>query len=200
MNTQNEQYRYGVVPEREVNVQKVTLVFNKLNGAFLNANNVPFKLADQSDPYCIYIEDKMDLAHQVLEGNLIIKPDGSWEKNYKIIDQSEAKEVIYEDQLKNLVANKITTKYKIVDQINLLSEAVMRIAEKTGVDLPELKECLDFIALVKETNEAHKEFYSESEDVVYISSEEALEESIKRFEGGLHEVMGGQLKSGGKVF
>lgn len=194
------QYRYGQVPDPEVNIVKAVLIFNRLNGVYLGAASLDISLCDIDHPHCIYVEDEMDIVNDVVEGGLKIHVDGSWTKDYKVLRPHERSAAVYESELDEQMAYKITKRYTVVEQINILSRAILKLADKHDIELDELNEMLDYISLVKETNKNQKEFYANHPDYEYFTNERATEIEASRFEGGLHEAIGPRTITGGRVF
>lgn len=194
------QYRYGLVPEAEVNIVKAVLIFNRLNGMYLGAASLDISLCDIDHPHCIYVEDEMDIVNDVVEGGLKIHGDGSWTKDYEVLRPHERKVVIYESELDNQMAYKITKRFTVVEQVNILSRAILKLAAEHGIELDELNEMLDYITLVKETSKNQKEFYANHPDYEYSTNEQTVELEASRFEGGLHEAIGPRTITGGRVF
>lgn len=177
------------------------LLFNKLNGLFITANSIGPEDHDKIDTtHYVYRAVKFDFVNDTVEGNLTLNPDGTFTDNFKVVDKSEQTPVIYELQLNAAAEYKITKKYPVIEQINVLSRALGLLAEKAGVELPELDEMKDYIKLCLDTNAAQKEFYSENPDVTYITDEERTDTDTRRFEGGLHETLGPRTLTGGSVF
>lgn len=194
-------YEYGNIPEPTGITQTSTLIFNKINGEFLAVVGIPKDQVNQDDPYCIYIEvDNFNVTTETVEGKLNINEDGTYTEDYKIVKFEDQQEVVTEKHLDNHVAYKITERYPVVEQVNILARAIKILAKNNNIDLEELDEYLDYVNLVKQTNKLHKEFYANAEGIKYVSNEEMLEESIRKFEGGLHEVIGPRAISGGTVF
>lgn len=194
------QYRYGQVPDPEVNIVKAVLIFNRLNGVYLGAASLDISLCDIDHPHCIYVEDEMDIVNDVVEGGLKIHGDGSWTKDYKVLRPHERSAAVYESELDEQMAYKITKRYTVVEQVNILSRAILKLADKHDIELDELNEMLDYISLVKETNKNQKEFYANHPDYEYFTNERATEIEASRFEGGLHEAIGPRTITGGRVF
>lgn len=181
--------------------QRVTLVFNRLNGAYVATSTQPLELHDLNDPLCIYVSDEMDMAVDEVVGDLTIHEDGTWTANYKIQPEESGELLtIYEEMLDAIVAEKITKRYTVVEQINIIAKAVKQLTDAAGVENEELEEYLDYVNLVKETNKLHKQFYQQSEDYTYVSNAEVAEQEARRYEGGLHERIGGRPVEGGIVF
>ena len=194
------QYRYGLVPEPEVNIVKAVLIFNRLNGMYLGAASLDISLCDIDHPHCIYVEDEMDVVNDVVEGGLKIHGDGSWTKDYKVLRPHERSAIVHESELDQQMAYKITKRFTVVEQINVLGRAILKLATKSNVELDELTEMLDYINLVKETSKNQKEFYANHPDYEYYTNEQTAELEASRFEGGLHEAIGPRVITGGRVF
>jgi len=177
------------------------LLFNKLNGLYITANSIGPEDHDKIDTtHFVYRAVKFDFVNDTVEGNLILNADGTFTDNFKVVDKSEQATVVYEQQLNAAAEYKITKKYPVIEQVNVLSRALQLLAEKAKVDLPELEEMTDYIKLCLDTNKSQKEFYSGNPDVTYITDEERTETNTRRFEGGLHEALGPRTLTGGSVF
>lgn len=191
---------FGRVPSADLTRTKTTLIFNRLNGVFISATDLPIDLCDANDLYCIYTEELMDLNNDEVAGSLIINEDGSWEKDYKVITHKEATFKVHESQMNAIVAYKITKKYTVVDQINILARLVKKLADEANIDTSELDEYVEYIRLVKDTNKAHREFYISNPNVEFITNEEQANRDASKYEGGLHEIIGPRTVGGGTVF
>lgn len=171
--------------------QRAILAFNRANGKWLNAMNYsdPTKLGGQD--YVIFVEAEFDLFGDKVIGDY---PD------YQIVAKTEALQEITEAQLDNLMSAKITNRYPLAEQVNVLARSIKLLGEKAGVDLAELTELLSYIDLCKQSNKNAKEFYSESPDYIYRTNEQVAEDNAARYEGGLHEALGARVISGGRAF
>lgn len=196
----SDKYRITDVGEVQSTREKVVLVFNRINGLFLMVSNVPYEMTDVDDPHCIYIQDEMNMTEEEVKGHLKINEDGSYVPEYKIVKIDDDIPTIYEEQLDNHVAYKITERYTVVKQINILTDVIKRLAVEVGLETEELDEYIEYVKLVKETNNERKQFFKETDTVTYITKEQMEEESIARFEGGLHEVLGPRTIDSGTVF
>jgi hypothetical protein len=185
----------NVTPVLREGKQKAILIFNKVNGIFLNAINWhdPSTLGGGEHVVFVEVED-FDLQHETVKG---VYPD------YDIVDRRDQPQVVYEKRLDNMMAAKITSKYPVVQQVNVLGRAIGILAKKAGLtedDLSELTEMLSYIELCKDVNKASKEFHRDSPDYIYISDATLAESENVKFEGGLHEFLGARQISGGSVF
>lgn len=170
---------------------KCQLFFNKVNGKFLHA--ATFVPLDQigGQEYVNIVEADFDMINDKVVG---LYPD------FKVQDRSEGPEEYYEAYADTAMATKITKRYPVVEQVNVLGRALMILAKHHGEELEELQEMLEYIKLCKDTNRTTKEFYRDSPDYIYVSNDEAAEEHASRFEGGIHEFLGPRELSGGRVF
>lgn len=193
-------YNYGEVDRAKPERVKAVLIFNKLNGVFLSATTIGIELCDVNSNLCIYLEDMIDLQNDVVEGGLKIAEDGTWSKDYKILAEHETKQTVYESELDTQVAYKITKRYPVIEQVNILARAINKLAKEHGVEMEEMDELLDYIRLVKDTSKVHKKFYQESEHYDYISNRDEENLEVSKFEGGLHEATGPRTISGGRIF
>jgi hypothetical protein len=181
-----------------------TLLFNKQNGIFFTFVCIPLALAQFDDLLYVGREAMFDHANDVVVGGLTKNADGVFEDNFKVIPASEQKEKVYERFLNLQAEQKITKRYPLVDQINLLVAAIQRLAkEHEFTDLPEFKALAEMTSYVDqciETNQAKKEFYSGNPDVDYYSDERVAAEESAKMEGGIHEAIGPRVVSGGSIF
>ncbi|MCY1434633.1 hypothetical protein D9M71_506990 [compost metagenome] len=172
---------------------RALLMFNKANGKFIAAIgwNDPTTLGGHD--HILFIEEQYDFINDKVVGDY---PD------YKVMDQSAGPQTFYESQADAAMSAKITKRYPVVEQVNVLARAVAVIADKLGVsaEISELTEMVEYIKLCKDVNASTKEFYSESPDFVYISNEQLAAEENAKYEGGLHEAFGPREISGGRVF
>lgn len=173
--------------------QKVILGFNRVNGIWLIA--IPYVNPETlgGADYIRYVEDEMDLTVDIVKGEY---PD------YTISNRNEGPQTVTETQVDNTMATKITAKYPVVQQVNILGRAIAKLAEKAGVidELEELQEMLSYISLCKDVSKESKEFYRDSPDYIFISDAELKDNENRRYEGGLHEALGPRQMSGGTVF
>lgn len=191
-----EPYTGGRVP--------TTLLFNKQNGVFFTFVCLPIATSQYNTTLYEGREELFDHAKDVVEGQLIKNADGTFTDAYKVIPASEQKEKVYERFLNLQAEQKITKAYPLVDQINLLVNAIQRLAkEHEFTDLPEfqaLSEMTSYIDQCIATNQAKKEFYSGNPDVDYYTDERVAAEESAKMEGGIHEELGPRLVTGGSVF
>jgi hypothetical protein len=170
---------------------RALLMFNKVNGAFIAAINYNDPATLGGHDHIEYVEDQFDMLNDKVVGKY---PD------YIVQNKNEGPQPYYEQQADTAMATKITKKYPVVEQVNVVGRALTILAEKAGVELPELQEMLSYINLCKEVNASTKEFYRDSPDFIYISNEELADRENEKYEGGLHEALGPREINGGRVF
>lgn len=177
------------------------LMFNKLNGMYISAINLaPEEYCNIDTNMYTYRLAKFDFVNDIVEGQLTLQEDGTFKDDFKVVDKTEQKQVVNELQLNTAAEYKITKRYPVIEQVNVLSRAISKLAEQLGAELTELDEMNDYIKLCLDVNAAQKEFYRESPDVIYVTDEERIETESRRFEGGLHESVGPRTLTGGTIF
>ncbi|AEH03578.1 hypothetical protein AVT69_gp153 [Pseudomonas phage PhiPA3] len=176
-----------------------TLLFNKITGMFIVAVSIPFEEYENQADFYIAIGADFNHVNDTVVGGLIIKEDGTYVEDFKVMSRDEAPRMVYESQLNAQAEYKITKKYSIVDQINVLSRAIQAIAKKAGVDVSELTEMQDYIDLCLQTNATQKAFYRDNPDIVYVSDEQKEADDAARLEGGLHEALGPRTVGGIRI-
>lgn len=186
---------------------KATALFNKLNGEFVTV--VSLTLADSQHNEDYYIAREVDYLFgpegDKIVGNLVINPTtGTVTDNFKVVPYAEQTTVITEAQMNAMAAEKITGKYPITSQINLIAKAVMRLGNEAGLmktdEFDALNEMLEYIEYCLQVNQTKKEHYRNDPDVVYESNAETAARLSRRMEGGVHEELGPRSITGGSVF
>ncbi len=169
------------------------LQFNRLSGEFMNA----IRTADNDittlggKEYFVFVVADISLTDDEVVGRY---PD------YKIVPKSELPTKVFEEDMKTQLQTKITREYPVIDQVNILSDALLKLGEHVGVDLPELLEMRDYIQEAKRAHNVRKKFFQESPDYDFISTEKAAERSEAQLDGGVHEFFGPRETTGGRVF
>lgn len=181
-----------------------TALFNRLNGMYYAVSSIPFDNPQHDDNLFIARSVMFDYTNDVIVGGIIINKDGTQTDDFKVIDKSEQKNTVTERNLNMQAEQKITKRYPLVTQVNLLVKAVNRLATEHGLQDTEefqaLSEMVSYINQCIQTNQAKKEFYANNPDVEYYSDERAYEEASARMEGGVHEALGARPVVGGSVF
>lgn len=180
-----------------------TILFNRLNGMFITTLSIPIEECEADEDVYIRVEcpGGFDSGKDIIVGGLTIHEDGSYTPNFEIKDQHEVmSRRITESQMDTNCAYKITKRYPIVKQLNVLSEALTKLATHAGVELDDLAEMLDYIKQCRTTNQTKKDFYAESPDWDYVTNEQNAEDQALRLEGGIHEKIGPRPITGGSVF
>lgn len=170
---------------------KAVLAFNRTNGEFVFAltNVEPEELSGQE--HMVYVSAVFDPTTQVVQGTLA---------DYKIVDKASLPQPIYEFQIDQMMATKITKIYPIAEQVNVLGRALQTLAKEHNIVLEELEEMLDYISLARDTNREQKEAYRNDPAYEFISNADIEARNEKLYEGGLHEALGPRTIEGGRVF
>lgn len=183
-----------------------TALFNKLNGTFVSVAGIPLENFDYDKNYFIARAVEYDFTEDgdVIEGSIIIDAKGNATDDFKVIPRTQQTPATYESTLNELAEEKITKRYPLANQVTLLSKAVVKLGEAAGLadteEFKNLSEMMDYISLCIKTNQTKKEFYKNDPNTVYYSDSEAAELDSKRFEGGIHELLGPRSIKGGRIF
>lgn len=129
----------------------------------------------------LYAPIEIDMSTQVVSGTY---------DNFRVVNKADLPQDIHEVALDGQARDKIAESYSYGDRIEILELAVLKIAEKVGVELPELEEVVDLVAEVKRTNELRKQSLAVDPEYNYISIADQLQTEMDQLEGGLHEVIG----------
>jgi hypothetical protein len=166
------------------------LQFNAITGQFIAALTGDKETFGGQDLFA-YEDAQWDFSNDVVLGNY---PD------YKVVDRKEVPAPIYESALDAIARDKITKAYPVIQQVNVLSRAIMALSEKLGVDQDELVEMVAYINEVKLANENNKQGFRENPAYEYISIADAEAAEAARLEGGVHEAYGPRPSAGGSVW
>lgn len=183
-----------------------TALFNRLNGEFVTITNVSPEESQHDQEYYIHRAIEFDFTEDgdTLIGNLIINPSGTVTDNFKVVPKAEAPVVVTEAQMNAMASEKITSRYPITQQINLLTRAIQRLGEENGLgeteEFQELFEMTEYIKYCLQVNKTKKEHYASDPEVHYESSEDEAARISRSMEGGIHEALGPRKISGGRVF
>lgn len=166
------------------------LQFNAITGAFITAMTGDLATLGSKEHFT-YVEGEWNFTHDVVIGTY---PD------YQVVDERTLPTKIYEASLDMIARDKITKEYPVIQQVNILGRAIMKLSEQLGVDQEELVEMFSYIDQVKQTNAVSKQEYQDSPDYDYISLEQQAVEYEATLEGGVHELYGARAATGGRVF
>lgn len=185
---------------------KSTALFNRLTGEWVTTTSIPLAESQHNPEY--YIAREVDYYFgengDIIEGKLDIDKFGNVTDNFKVVPYAEQKSVITEAQMNTLAAQKITNRYPITTQLNLVVACVNRLGEEHGLsDSPEfeaLNEMVEYINYCVQVNKTKKEHYRDDPDINYKSDEDIANELSRRMEGGIHEELGPRTINGGRIF
>lgn len=180
---------------------RALLQFNKITGAFVAMLSYvdPDTLNNE---YYTYAEAELDFENDMVVGDY---------PNFQIQPALASKPRFTEEDMDKMVQVKITKRYPVVKQLNIVSNVLDSITNAVQKLLPEpdenlsesmhqLNEMRAYINEVKQANALRKEFYASNPDFEFISKEQAASEYERQLEGGLHEAYGAREVTGGSVF
>lgn len=151
--------------------------FNKLNKEFIMIlENVNIEMLNHD--FYLYREIEIDQDQEILTGNY---------DSYNIVSIHDVPLKMNEEGLNSLARDKIYEKYPLEDQLSLIENTLEQIADSVGIECNELKEMNDFINEIRRVNGVRKEFYANSSDYNYKSTEQLNNELASKYEGGIHE-------------
>lgn len=170
---------------------KVLLQFNKITGAHVGTLSW-VEPSTLNQEYFLYVEhDDFDMEHDVVVGN---------HPEFQVVDRRSRPQPIFESGLDAIARDKITKRYPVVQQVNVLGRAILKLSEHLGVEQVELTDMLDYINEIKRVNALQKQSYMDNSAYEYISIEAEEAAAAERLEGGLHEAYGAKPATGGRVF
>lgn len=183
---------------------KATALFNRLNGLFITVLALPIEDSQYDKTLYEGREVEYDFNRDVLVGGLIVNDDGTFTDNFEVTPADVQQEVIYERMLNLQAEQKITKLYPVIDQVNILTQAIQRLGKELDLnetdEFKALSEMTSYIAQVIQSNKARKAFYSENPDVKYVTDEEFAADQAARLDGGIHEAIGARGVTGGRIF
>ncbi len=183
-----------------------TALFNKINGELISVTSVPLDKSQHNKDYYIARSVMYNFGENgdKIEGNILISPNGVVTDNFKVLAADEQSQTVYESQLNTMAAEKITSKYPLTKQLNLLVSCVNSLAADRDLaktdEFLALNEMVDYINYCVKVNQTKKEHYANDPTVNYISDEDAAEAMSRRMEGGIHEELGPRTITGGRVW
>lgn len=158
------------------NRQPALAQFNKLNGAFIMVLGMPDDISMLNHDFYKYVEIEIDFPEETVVGNY---------DNFSIVSVHDVPALLIEDDVNEVARQKILNSYPVEKQLTIISKAVEIISEALSIDVPEIVEMNAFIDEIKRSNSIRKEFYSNSPDFDYKTSEEFDEMTQRIYEGGI---------------
>lgn len=180
---------------------RALLQFNKVSGAFTMMISYVDPTTLNND-YYVYEEAYVDFENDTVVGKY---------PNHEIKSMVDAPPQVVESILEENLREKITKRYSVVKQINIISDVVESMVtalkplvsednEKLEESLDALLEMRDYINDVKLIHDNRVEYYKNSPEFEFISKETHAKLVDDQLEGGLHEVYGPRETTGGRVF
>jgi hypothetical protein len=148
-----------------------TILFTKADGKYIAALSEPMdKLGFDRDVY-VGREVQFNQFKDYVDGCLIINDDGTFTDAFVIRDISERSSTITEREVNIETQVAITERYPVTEQLNVISRAILELAEVMQTQLPELTEMHEFIAKQLRSGAALKEQYQNDSEISYSSDD-----------------------------
>lgn len=185
---------------------KATALFNRLNGEFITVTSIPLDESKHDERYYVAreVEYLFGPEGDTIIGKLKLDTAGNFIDDFKVVPFDEQPTVITEAQMNALAAEKITSRYPLAKQINVLATAIGKLGVKVGIEKTDefeaLNEMMEYISYCLQVNKTKKEHYQNDPDVVYESDADTATRLSRSMEGGIHEVLGPRRITGGRVF
>lgn len=175
------------LPENKI---PAIIQFNSITGAYITTLTGDIATLGAKDLFT-YVEVEWDFTNDIVIGNY---PD------FHVVDSRLLPTKIYESALDSVARDKITKEYPVIQQVNILGRAILKVSEALGIDQEELTELFSYVDQVKQTNSVTKAAYQDSPDYDYISLEQEAADYDATLEGGVHELYGARPSAGGRLF
>jgi len=165
----------------ELNRQPALAQFNKINKMFTTVLSMVNDVSMLNHDFYDYKDVEIDLYNETIIGTL---------DDFKIVNINEGLLEINEDMVNELARDKIVKFYPLERQLTILGSVLEKLADQSNVDAEDLKEMNDFINEAKRVNKIRKEFYANSPDYDYKTTEELDELIETKYEGSIQAYNG----------
>lgn len=163
----------------DLNQQPRIIQFNKLTKEFITVLSPVENISYLNHTNYVYSDEVMiDEDNEVVVGNA-----DSWE--IKAI--ADLPFVVKEDDLNTLARERIMKSYPLESQLNILGGVLEKVAETNAIECEDLKAMNDFIDEVRRVNKLRKEYYANSAEFNYISTEDFESTLLKKYKGAIDE-------------
>lgn len=166
---------------------KSTLLFNSTNGLFITAIGKPLEGFVYDETKYIAREVEYSLRKDTVVGGIIINGDEQID-DFTIVTKDELATTVYERALNVAVEREITSQYPLIEQINVLTNAIVSIVGsneqlKELDSIQTLLKMSDFISAKLLNNVSKKEDCINCKVVTFVSDQELLELNKQKLEG-----------------
>lgn len=163
----------------DLNQQPRIIQFNKLTREFITVLSPVEDMSYLNHTNYVYSDEVMiDEDNEVVVGNA-----DSWE----ITAIADLPFEVKEDDLNTLARERIMKNYPLESQLNILGDVLEKVAEANAIECEDLKAMNDFIDEVRRVNKLRKEYYANSEEFNYISTEDFESTLLKKYKGAIDE-------------
>lgn len=164
-----------------------TLLFNATNGLFITAIGKPLESFVYDDSRYIAREVEFSLKNDTVEGGIIIDGDERID-NFTVVAKADLVTTVYERSLNAAVERIITSQYPLIEQINVLTKALVSIAGQSEElkalgPVKDLFEMSEYIEAQLTGNKSKKQDCVNCEVVTFVTDQELLELNKKKMEG-----------------
>lgn len=164
---------------------KVYLLFNRANGAFYNWVNFHNRHGFPENMFYVAVCESFNPSTQEIHG--------TWE-NWEVVDKVLQPTMVLEETLDKMTSSEITKRASIGHQLNVISEAVLKLASFMGAEeTQELKALGTQLATIKElihTGNRRKEGYRRDPNYNFVTYAQQNAAVTQRYEGGIGEATG----------
>lgn len=151
---------------------ELALIFDRLTGKYIKSVFTPVPDLRLDHPsYAVFFETYCINTHEVV-GGIKFNENGEPIKDYEIVEKEVPPMEISEKDFDELIAFNITKEYKLSKQLNLIAEAVIKIAEESKVkckEIDDLQEMVDFIKDYKLEGEKYRDTFLKTRNAKLIN-------------------------------
>lgn len=163
----------------DLNQQPRIIQFNKLTKEFITLMSPVEDMTLLNHVNYTYSDEIMiDEDNEVVVGNA-----DAWE----VTAIADLPFTVREDDLNILARERILKSYPMESQLNIIGDVLEKIADANAVECEDLKAMNDFIDEVRRVNTLRKEYYANSDEFTYISTDEFESTLLRKYKGAIDE-------------
>lgn len=116
--------------------------------------------------------------------------------DFTLLPEEEGDMIITERMLNEQAIDRVVKQYKLIDQVNILRNMVIKLCEAAGESVTDseefsaLFEMHDYIDEILRVNKTKKDYYANAEGFEYVSNERQEKEFDESLEGGIRDTLG----------
>jgi hypothetical protein len=162
----------------ELNKTPALAQFNKINGLFTMVLGKVSDVSKLNHEFYFYREIEIDIHNEIVVGNI---------DNFQIVSIHSQPLEIRENSLNLYAREKIIEEYPLERQLTILGLTLEKLVDAAGIEAEDLKDMNEFIAEVKRINGVKKEFFAQSPDYRYISTDDQEQIIQEKYQGAISE-------------